>query len=234
MKRKPNLPAWTFWAIAVLTLVVMCARPGHAADTVTVAAECTGTAPCLAWRFTLDALPRSPPALYVTGFDFDSPNEGVLTVNGHAVTLFGPEAGPANDRQTRTIGYQTEASWWQAGANAATITWTTDTANDPGKHQVTAMAVQYTPASEWAGPVVCLRRNPSRLVYGFRNTITGVRTAFAIEYSGPVHARVKALIANYQAGQGAGPLDLTGLVQLTPTPEDIAALWSTESNACAR
>lgn len=230
---------YAIWSLIVVVMLICgLVQYARAADTVTVTGTCLTAAPCTRFRFTLAQVPTLTPALYLTGFDFDGATEGTLTINGHVLPLFGPEAGPSFDDPghlgpARTIGFPTDASWWHVGDNDGVITWSTDTANDPRKHEVTGAALQFAPAPEWVGPITYLRRgNPSKLIYGFRNSVTGVRTAFAVEYTGAVHARVKLFVAAFQAGTSSGPLDLSSATRVPVDACDIALLWSQPADGC--
>ena len=131
-----------FWGLVLAGLAIAYLRPGRAAETTTVQARCNGIPPCLSWSFDLPSGVSLSPALYVTGYDFDGEAEGTLTLNGHVIPLFGPQASPSFDRQTRTIGISTDASWWQTGpGNLGVIVWN-EPANDPLKHEIPAMSLQ--------------------------------------------------------------------------------------------
>lgn len=207
----------------------------RAADTITVPAVCVGTErPCLRWSFRIESGATLTPTLVITGRDFDNPKEGTLTVSGHALDLFGMYAQPSYHLQTRTFGYPTTPDWWPVGNVIAEIRWTTDQENDPLKHEVTSMALQYVPADEWIGPVVCLRRGvPDRILYGFRNTKTGVRTAFAIEFTPAMRAQVDDMKTRFETGRGGGPSSFAGARRLAITSQEIALLWSDNPVACA-
>ena len=74
--------------------------------------------------FTLPAQPSGNVIVRLYVNDADYPDEGIMTVNGYPVELFGAAGVAANGSTLAWVSYTIPASAWQAGANTISFSYT--------------------------------------------------------------------------------------------------------------